>query len=164
MGSQQSSHFEEESLRDTIIGEDTDGDMSASSERRTGEDEAEVDDSDVTLETTGLYNVGGANEEENMDQVGACRRVWRRLVKVIFSENWLFLIVLGILTALVGFGIDAAIHYLYVAQVKLTMLSHHYGVQYLVWVLWSLGFSALAILPIILISSNASGTFSHVHE
>lgn len=158
MGSQQSTQIEEEHLRNTNSLDDTDSDLPTLAKRGAISD-AEVDDDDDVMETTGLYNVDGGREDEVAEHSGACRRVWQRLVKVIFSENWLFLIVLGILAALVGFGIDAAVHYLYVAQVKLTMLSTHKAVQYLVWVLWSLIFSALAILPIVLISSNASGMF-----
>lgn len=158
MGSQQSTHIEEESLRNTSPIDDSDLDL-PTTVRRGASSDAEVDEEDAALETTGLYNVDGGNEDPDHTHVSACRRIWHRLVKVIFSENWLFLIFLGLLAALVGFGIDAAIHYLYVAQVKLTMLSTHKAVQYIVWVLWSLVFSVLAILPIILVSSNASGAY-----
>jgi chloride channel 2 len=157
MGSSNSSPYEEEALRDTVTGDESPFDASTPV-RRGRHEEGENDDSDTATETTGLYNVDEAYDESYTAASNRCTWLAKRLLRVIFSENWLFLIVLGLVAALVGFGIDAAIYYLFLAQVKLTALVSPWGVQYLVWILWSLIFSALAILPIILISSNASGS------
>lgn len=127
---------------------------------RTGEsaDFVDHDDLDHSAETTGLYNVGGDDNDHHEPTGTTFQKALGRLRRVIFSENWLFLVVLGIVCALVGFGIDAGIYYLYEAQLKFSELGTKWGAQYALWVTWSVVFSALAILPIILISANASGT------
>lgn len=130
------------------------------SRTRRSADFGDADDLEHSAETTGLYNVEDENDEHHEVSGTAFQRALIRLKRVIFSENWLFLIVLGVVCALVGFGIDAGIYYLYEAQKKFAELSPVWGGQYALWVTWSVVFSALAILPIILISSNASGTNS----
>lgn len=125
---------------------------------RNSADFGENDDLEHSAETTGLYNVGGGEDEHHEVSGTAFQRALVRVKRVIFSENWLFLLALGIACALVGFGIDAGIYYLYEAQKKFAALSPVWGGQYALWVTWSVVFSALAILPILLISSNASGT------
>lgn len=115
-------------------------------------DEAEYAD------TAGLYNVDDASEDDALHHTSCCQKFLTRLKRVIFAENWLFLIVLGLVTAIVGFGIDAGIYYLFMAETKLSALAPHWIGQYMIWIVWSLVFAVLAILPVILISPYASGT------
>lgn len=157
MGNNSSASRDEESFGGTFS-EDEPRIGTLTMTRRDSNDFPEQEDLDHSAETTGLYNVEGSSDEDQLKHHNRCVRVLKTLRRVIFSENWLFLIVLGITAALVGFGIDAAIYYLYEAQVKFSQLSTKYAGQYALWVLWSVVFSFLAILPIILISANASGT------
>lgn len=129
-----------------------------SGENRNSVDPHDHDDLEHSAETTGLYNVEGGDDEDHEVTGTTFQRALAKLKRVIFSENWLFLVVLGVVAALVGFGIDAGIYYLYELQVKFANLGTKWGAQYALWVTWSVVFSALAILPIILISANASGT------
>jgi hypothetical protein len=152
-----SSSLDEETLRNTASGDETPAGLLGRDRRQSSDWHSDGEDSESVAEARGLYSVEDTGDDDHHATHSLCSRAIKRLKRVIFSENWLFLIILGIVAALVGFGIDAAIYYLYVAQVKFSALAHVWGGQYVIWIVWCLVFSALAILPIILISPYASG-------
>lgn len=97
-----------------------------------------------------------SNSQENQNN-SRFSKVYNTILSYIFSENWLFLFLLGIIAALFGLAIDISIQFLFLGQLKLDEAIDNYALGWLVWVLWSILFSIFAILPIILISPNASG-------
>jgi len=56
------------------------------------------------------------DDEARSDVAGAHEQPWiiRTLKRIFFTENWFFLVLLGIICGAVAFGIDIAIHYLYI--------------------------------------------------
>mmetsp|Transcript_21553 Transcript_21553/g.24056 ORF Transcript_21553/g.24056 Transcript_21553/m.24056 type:complete len:770 (+) Transcript_21553:36-2345(+) len=81
-------------------------------------------------------------------------RAWKRL----WNENWLFLIVLGVVGALTCWAVDLGIVYVLRGQRLFSGLSSIYAVQWILYVLYALVFALIAVSAVQWISTDAGGS------
>lgn len=82
-------------------------------------------------------------------------RLWRQVKR---QQTWVFLLILGLVAALVGLAMEETMHQLIAGRNELAKLSDNYFVSYLLWVVFAMASCALATLLVHFVAPYSAGS------